>query len=162
MFFFACFFMWQPVKILNVCNTLKQNFWKKKTVFEKLENSFLVKSAKIVNTFPYKTVISEAKKPILRQTEWWLRNGSVTKNGVLPVTTLFVFSKHCFSLRTAYKELICCATNPNPHICTFCKPWSFIWRCFFLVRMCFWHYTKFNFRLLKSWWKFQNWHSRPC
>ena len=67
------------------------------------------------------------QKSMLRQIEWWLQNGPITKNGVLPVTTLF-FWKFCFSLRTSYKELICCTNNPNAHICTFCKRWSFIWR----------------------------------
>ena len=57
---------------------------------------------------------------------------SITKNGVLPVTTLF-FWKFCFSWRTSYKELIWCTNDPNAHIRTFCKRWSFIWRCFFPV-----------------------------
>ena len=29
------------------------------------------------------------QKPILRQIEWRLQNGPITKSGVLPVTTLF-------------------------------------------------------------------------
>ena len=70
------------------------------------------------------------QKPMLRQINWWLQNGPITKNGVLTVATLF-FLKFCFSLRTSYKELICCANNPNVHVCTFCKRWSFIWQCFF-------------------------------
>ena len=41
-----------------------------------------------------------------------------TKNGVLPLTTLF-FKKFCFSLRTSYKELIWCTSDPNARICTF-------------------------------------------
>ena len=124
--------MWQTVKILNVFNTLtlKQIFWKTKTFFEKLEYRLLVESTKIESAsfhtkLPY-------QKPMLRQIKWWLQNGPITKNGVLPVTTLF-FWKFCFSLRTSYKELICCTNNPNAHICTFCKRWSFIWRCFFPV-----------------------------
>ena len=95
--------MWQSVKILNVFNTLtlKQIFWKAKTFFKTLEYCFLVESTKIENaSFSYKTV-----------------------------TTLFCW-KFCISLRTSYKELICCTSNPNAHICTFCKRWSFIRRCF--------------------------------
>ena len=42
---------------------------------------------------------------MFKQIEWWIQNGPITKNGVLPVTTLF-FRKFCFSLRTSYKELI--------------------------------------------------------
>ena len=41
------------------------------------------------------------QKPMLRQIEWSVQNGSFTKNRVLPVTTLF-FWKFCFSLRTSY------------------------------------------------------------
>ena len=49
---------------------------------------------------------------MLRQIEWWVNNGAITKNGVLPVTTSF-FWRFCFSLRTSYKELIWCTNNPN-------------------------------------------------
>ena len=55
----------------------------------------------------------------------------IVKN-LAQVTTLF-FRKFCFNLRTSYRELICCTNNPNAHFCTFCKRWSFIWRCFFPV-----------------------------
>ena len=42
---------------------------------------------------------------MLRQTEWGVQDGPITKNGVLPVINLF-FRKFCVSLRTSYKELI--------------------------------------------------------
>ena len=42
---------------------------------------------------------------MIRQIEWGVQNGPITKNGVLPVTKLF-FQKFCFSLRTSYNELI--------------------------------------------------------
>ena len=42
---------------------------------------------------------------MLRQIEWGVQNGPITKNGVLPVATFF-FRKFCFSLRTSHKELI--------------------------------------------------------
>ena len=69
---------------------------------------------------------------MLRQIKWWLQNEPTTKNGVFPVTTLF-FWKLCFGLGTSYKELTCCTSSRNAHICTFCKCWNFIWRCFFPV-----------------------------
>ena len=72
------------------------------------------------------------QKPILRQIEWRVQNGPITKDGVLPVTNIF-FWKFCFSLRTFYKELIWCTNDLNAHICNFCKCWSFIWWCFFPV-----------------------------
>ena len=53
-------------------------------------------------------------------------NGHIIKNGVFPVTTLF-FWKLCFSSRTSYKELIWCTNDPNVHIHTFRKRWSYIW-----------------------------------
>ena len=58
----ACFY----VRIsgnLNVFNnlTLKQIFWKTKTLFKKLGHVFLVESTKTENaSFPYRTVVSEA------------------------------------------------------------------------------------------------------
>ena len=138
--------MWQSVEILNVFSTLtlKKVFLKTKTFFKKLEYNFLVESTKIENaSFPHKTVISKAN---VRQIEWWVQNGPITKSRVFPVTTLF-FWRFCFSLRTSYKELIWCTNDPNAHICTFCKRWSFIWRCFFLVS------------ILKEYWKFlYRWH----
>ena len=51
---------------------------------------------------------------------------------VLPVTTSFSW-KFCFSLRTSYQELIWCTNKQKVHIHTFCKHWSFIWRCFAAV-----------------------------
>ena len=124
--------MWQSVKTLTVFNTLtlKQIFWKTKTFLKKLEYAFLVESTKIGNkSFHTKLPF---QKPILKQIEWWVQNGPITKSGVLSVTTLF-FWKLCFSLKTSYKELIWCINNPNTHIRTFYKRWSFIWRYFFLV-----------------------------
>ena len=70
------------------------------------------------------------QKPVLRQMEWGAQNSPVTKNGVLPVTTLF-FWKFYICLKTSYKELIWCTNCPNVHINTFCKQWSSIWGCFF-------------------------------
>ena len=93
--------MWQPLEIFDVLNilTLKRIFWKTKTFFEKLEYFFLVESTKIeTETFPYKTDLSEA---ILGQVEWGVQNGPITKNRVLPVSTLFYW-KFCFNLRTSF------------------------------------------------------------
>ena len=42
---------------------------------------------------------------MLRQIEWGVQNGPITKNEVLPVTT-FPFRKSCFSLGASYLELI--------------------------------------------------------
>ena len=52
------------------------------------------------------------QKAMLGPIEWWVQNGPVTKDGVLPVTTVF-FWKFCFSLRTSYKDLIWCNNDPN-------------------------------------------------
>ena len=110
--------------------SLKQIFWKTKTFFKKLEYRFLVESTKIQkSSFPYKTIISETNVKTNRMVsiKW-----TYHKEKSLQVTILF-FWKFCFSLRTSYKELIRCTNAPNAHIRTFCKCWSFIWRCFFLV-----------------------------
>ena len=86
--------MWQSVEILNFFNTLtlKQIFCKTKTFFKKPEHRFLTQSSKIKNaSFSYKIAISEANV-MLRQIEWWVQNGPIAKNGVLPVAASF-FSK---------------------------------------------------------------------
>ena len=122
--------MWQSVKTLNVFNTLtlKQIFRKTKTFFKKLEYDFYLKALRL-KTHRFQC---SNPKPKLRQIEWWLQNRLITKNGVLPVTTLF-FWKFCFSIRTSYEELIWCTNNPNANIFTFWKCCSFIWWCFFPV-----------------------------
>ena len=57
-----------------------------KTFFKKLEYIFLVEATKIENTsFPFPKLLCQ--KPILRQIEWRLQNGPITKSGALPVTT---------------------------------------------------------------------------
>ena len=57
------------------------------TLFKKLEYYFLVESTAMESaSFPYKTAYL---KQMLREIEWGLQNGHITKNGVLPLTTLF-------------------------------------------------------------------------
>ena len=58
-----------------------------KTFFKKLQKFFLVESTKIENaTFLYKPALSE---PNVKINRWRVQNGSITKNEVFPVTTLF-------------------------------------------------------------------------
>ena len=64
--------------------------------------------------------------------EWGVQNGSIKKNEVLQVTSLF-FWKFYYSLRTFYKLFIWRINYPNAHIRTFRKSWGFIWGCFFSV-----------------------------
>ena len=123
--------MWQSVKVLNAFNTLtlKQIFWKRKTLWKRLEYHFLVESTNIENaSFPYKTATSEAnvKTNKMVTTKWSYRKERSFASALF-------FWKFYFSLRTFYTELICCTNNPNAHICTFCKRLIFIWRCFFPV-----------------------------
>ena len=70
------------------------------------------------------------QKPMLRQIEWRLLNGPITKSGVLPGKSLF-FWKTFSSFRTSYKELLWCTNYPNVHIRIFRKHWSLILGCFF-------------------------------
>ena len=108
--------MWQSVEILNDFNIfrLKQIFWKTVTYFQPIFR-FLVGGSKTGNAsnkkLPY-------QKSMLRKIKWWVKNGPITKNGVLPLPTSF-FWKSCFSLRTSYKELIWWTYYPNVHIHTF-------------------------------------------
>ena len=134
--------MWQWVKVSNVFNTLflKQIFWKTRIFFKKLEYRFLVRATKIENTpFPFKQL---CQKPMLRQIQWWLQNGTITASGVLPVTTLF-FWKICSSFRTSWKELIWCTNDPNVNIHIFRKRLSLILGCFSPVSILKWeNFTK--------------------
>ena len=88
------------------------------------------------------------QKPMLRQIEYWVQNGPITKNGVWPVTTLH-FWKFCFSLRTSYKEMIWCTNDPNAHIRTFCRRWNFIWRYFFPVSIL--KRVQFYYLIVRNW-----------
>ena len=57
------------------------------TDFLENENVFQVESTKIENAlFLYNTAIWETNA---RQIEWWVQNGPITKNGVLPVIHFF-------------------------------------------------------------------------
>ena len=108
------------MKIPNIFNTLtlKQIFWKLESSFKNLDTAFKLKALKF-KMHHFQTKLSY-QKAMLRQIKWWLQNGPIKKNWVLPVTNL-LFSKFCFSLRTSYRDWICCTNNPNVHICTFCK-----------------------------------------
>ena len=45
------------------------------------------------------------QKAMLRQIEYGVKNGPITKNGVLPITILFFWKLH-LSIRTSYKWLV--------------------------------------------------------
>ena len=78
------------MKYLNVFNTLTliQIFWKTKTFSKKLEYRFLFETTEIESTSHFYSKLL-CQKPVLRQIEWQLQNGRITKSGVLPVTALF-------------------------------------------------------------------------
>ena len=97
--------MWQSPEILNVFSTLtlKPIFWKTKTFSKKLEYHFEVKILRLKRHHLYKTAMSEASVKTKKK-RWGLQNDPITKNGFLPVTTLFFWK----FLRTSYKELIWC------------------------------------------------------
>ena len=88
---------------------------------------------------------------MLKQIEWRLQNGPITKSGVLPVTTSF-FWKIFSSCRTSWKELIWCSNHPNVHIHIFRKRWSLILRCYFPVSILNpFHATDLFWYPLKTW-----------
>ena len=124
--------MWQSLEILNVFTnlSLKQVFWKTKAFYKKLEYHFLVLSTETESAlFLHKTA---CQKPMLREIEWEVQNGPITKDVVLPVTTLFLW-KFYSRLGTSSKEFIRYTNYSNVHIHTFRMCWSFIWRCLFPV-----------------------------
>ena len=112
-------FMWHSLEILNVFNTstLKQIFWKTQTLFEKLECGFLAEIT-WMKTQNFHTNL-HCQMPMLRHIEWGVQNEPITKNRVLPLTTLFLQKFYFF--------------QPNVHIHTFRKHRSVIWELFFPV-----------------------------
>ena len=107
--------------ILQIWNKFSEG---RKSFSKKLGDHFLVGTTE-TTTFSYKTALSKTKAI---QKVWGGWNAPITKNGVLPITTLF-FWKFCFSLRNSYKDLTWCINYPYAHVHTFRKHWSFIWRC---------------------------------
>ena len=137
--------MRQWVEILNVLNTLtlKQIFWKMEIFFKKLKYRFLVEITKIENaSFPFKATMSEAivKSNRMVSIKWTYQKGWSFASNCL------IFLKILFSLRTSYIDLIWCANDPNAHIRTFWRRWSFIWRCFFPVSILneLWSYCSWD------------------
>ena len=85
--------MTQSLENLNVFNTLtlKHILCERKIFHKDMEYRFLAEITKIENgSFPLKNFISELNlRQMLRQIQWLVQNGPITKNEVLPVTTLF-------------------------------------------------------------------------
>ena len=124
--------MWQSVDIwtFSIPN-FETSFMENENFFSKNWSTAFQLKALTLKTRHFHTKLPYQKN-IITQIEWWVQTGPITKNGVLPVATLFLW-KFCFLLTTSYKELIWCTNEPNAHIHTFCKRWSFAWRCFFPV-----------------------------
>ena len=114
--------MWQSLEILNTpyvnfeaFKAFLRIFWKKKK-----------KKKKRLKTQHYHAkLLSEAnfKTNRMSSTKW-----TYHKELDLPVTTFFFFFwEFGCSVRTSNKELIWCTNDPNVHIHTFRKRWSFVW-----------------------------------
>ena len=91
------------MKVLNVFNTLTliQIFWKTKTVFKNWSTVFQLKPLRLKTHHFHSKLLCQ--KPMLRQIEWRLQNGPITKSGALPVTTLF-FEKFVSVLKPLKKS----------------------------------------------------------
>ena len=63
------------------------DFLEKTNLFKKLKYRFLVEVLRL-KTHHFHTKLPD-EKPMLRQIEWCVQNGPITKSGVLPVTNLF-------------------------------------------------------------------------
>ena len=85
------FFEFYKVYIKNQDNSffILNKFSDRRSPFSKDWNiAFLAESTKIEYAiFPHK---SPGQKPILRKIKWRVQNGRITKNGVWPVTTVFL------------------------------------------------------------------------
>ena len=72
--------------------TLKQVFWKTRTFFKKLEYDFLVQGA--MNESAHFQTKLPCQKPILRQTEWGVRNGAIIKLPIAQNIYIHTFILH--------------------------------------------------------------------
>ena len=103
---------------------MKLIFWRTKTFFFSWR-ALRLKTHHFHTKLPYQKLYVKRNKTVTAK--WtYHKEWSFASN-------YFIFGKLCFSLKTFCKELICCNKNPIAHICTFCKGWSFIWRCSFPV-----------------------------
>ena len=99
------------------------------TLFKKLKYHFLVESTKIDNiTSPYKTALSEANVKTKRMGS---TKRTYQKNGVLPVTKYFPFSKILFQFRNLVHR-VDLMYQPSKCPCSyFSKALEFYFRVFF-------------------------------
>ena len=145
---FLCDNQWKflTFSILYIWNRISG---KRKSFSKNWSRVFYLKALRL-ETHHFQTKLPY-QNPMLRQIKWWVQNVPITKNGVLPVTTLS-FWKFCFSSRTSYQEFVWCINEPNAYW-TFCKRWYFIWWCFFPVSIlnkagAFWEIL-FKYHFLK-------------
>ena len=105
--------MWQSVDIwtFSIPN-FETSFMENENFFSKNWSTAFQLKALTLKTRHFHTKLPYQKN-IITQIEWWVQTGPITKNGVLPVATLFLW-KFCFLLTTSYKELIDVLTNQMP------------------------------------------------
>ena len=66
---------------------MKLIFWKMKTFIKNWSIAFQLKVLRLKMQYFYEKL--PFQKPMLRQIEWEVQNRTITKNGVLQVTSLF-------------------------------------------------------------------------
>ena len=127
-------FMWEPLEILNVFNsiTLKQILWKTKTFFKKLEYLFLVENTKIENTtFRNTTTLPEANVKTNRMGSTKLTYHKEQSF----VSNHFPFSKILFLFRNLVFRLDLMYQPPKRPYSYFSKALEFYFRVFFSLRV---------------------------
>ena len=65
------------------------------------------------------------QKPVLRQIKWWASTKWTYHKERSFASNHFIFLNFFSSLRTSFKELNWCTNDPDTHIPTFRKLWSF-------------------------------------
>ena len=76
------------------------------------------------------------QKSLLRQIEWGVQDGPTTKDGVLPVTTLFFLKCSSPTVYQPHNQL--CTNYRNLHVLNLLKRYSFIWWYLFPVSILKW------------------------
>ena len=89
-----------------------------------------MKVLRLTTTFPYKAVLSEAN---VKTNRMGVQNGPISKNGALPVTKYFPFSKILFQFRNlVYRVNLMYQPSKCPYS-YFSKVLEFYFRVFFPV-----------------------------
>ena len=92
------------------------------------------------------------QKPMLRQIEWRLQNGPITKGGVLPVTLYFIFLENFFQFYNILNRVSFMYQWPKCPYSYFSQALEFNFGCFFPVSILKYvrNWNDYNLKYVKN------------